>query len=461
MNGYDGQRCQLTTTMSFKGDSYVSVESERAEGFELFFRFRTTLRNGLLAIGDGNRDGGSFFTLQLKDGSLNLHSNMLNEFVGLSIGEDLADEKWQKVYISVNISHLTMGVNVLQRTDAINPDNANQTAFQTTYLGGGTREPLSLVLHHTTNFIGCMEDISVNGRKVREDSFLAGDPAIQQENTTKGCVRKPQCDPNPCMNDGKCTDLWKEYKCECHRPFLGSSCQYNYTGATFGYENTTDSQVVVDIANPNDFREEIELTMFIRTRQSSGLIFYLGKSDYMSPVKNYSRGSLLNGTLQVEAIFGQGEPEMFKLYSAQLDDGNRHFLKVLRMNNKMIVALNSTQSDNPIAINQELSIDFPIMAERLYLGNLISQPEVRTESIVLPPTTSTTQAPTTTTTGTTSTTTSTTTSMSSSVPPATTQPVVEAVTQPPQDLATASTAPIISRQVNMMKNVGRDFPKAL
>ena len=57
MNGYDGQRCQLTTTMSFKGDSYVSVESERAEGFELFFRFRTTLRNGLLAIGDGNRDG--------------------------------------------------------------------------------------------------------------------------------------------------------------------------------------------------------------------------------------------------------------------------------------------------------------------------------------------------------------------------------------------------------------------
>merc|ERR1719410_3197736 len=113
------------------------------------------------------------------------------------------------------------------------------------------------------------------------------------------------------------------------------------------------------------------------------------------------------------------------------------------MNNKMIVALNSTQSDNPIAINQELSIDFPIMAERLYLGNLISQPEVRTESIILPPTTSTTQAPTTSTTGTTSTTTST----SSSVAPATsTQPVVEPATQPPQDLATASTAPIISRQ---------------
>ena len=450
MNGYDGERCQLSTTMSFNGTSFVSVGSDRTEGFELFFRFRTTLRNGLLAIGAGE----SFFTLQLKDGSLNLHSSMLNVFEGISIGEDLADEKWQKVYISLNISHLTIGLNVLQRTDEINPDNGSQTAFQTTYLGGGNRQSLALVREQTINFIGCMEDISVNGRKVREDSFVDAealeqpniDPStmIRQQNTTKGCTRKPQCDPNPCMNDGKCTDLWKEYKCECHRPFLGSSCQYNYTGATFGYENTTDSQVVVDIVNPNDFREEIELSMFIRTRQSSGLIFYLGKSDYLSPIKNHIRGSLANGTLQVEAAFGQGKPEMFKLYSALLDDGNRHFLKVIRMKNKMIVEVNSTLGDQPIAINQEVSSIVPILAEKLYLGNLISLPETRTAAAVITTTTTTTQLPTTSTT--TTTTTSTTTS-TTSLAPETTQVVVEAATQPPEDLATAATAPIISRQV--------------
>ena len=450
MNGYDGERCQLSTTMSFNGTSFVSVGSDRTEGFELFFRFRTTLRNGLLAIGAGE----SFFTLQLKDGSLNLHSSMLNVFEGISIGEDLADEKWQKVYISLNISHLTIGLNVLQRTDEINPDNGSQTAFQTTYLGGGNRQSLALVREQTINFIGCMEDISVNGRKVREDSFVDAealeqpniDPStmIRQQNTTKGCTRKPQCDPNPCMNDGKCTDLWKEYKCECHRPFLGSSCQYNYTGATFGYENTTDSQVVVDIVNPNDFREEIELSMFIRTRQSSGLIFYLGKSDYLSPIKNHIRGSLANGTLQVEAAFGQGKPEMFKLYSALLDDGNRHFLKVIRMKNKMIVEVNSTLGDQPIAINQEVSSIVPILAEKLYLGNLISLPETRTAAAVITTTTTTTQLPTT---STTSTTTTSTTTSTTSLAPETTQVVVEAATQPPEDLATAATAPIISRQV--------------
>ena len=104
-NGFDGDRCQLTTTMSFNGTSFVAVGSERTEGFELLFRFRTTLRNGLLAIGQGL----SFFTLQLIDGSLTLHSHMLNRFEGISIGNNLADEEWQKVYIALNTTHLTIG----------------------------------------------------------------------------------------------------------------------------------------------------------------------------------------------------------------------------------------------------------------------------------------------------------------------------------------------------------------
>merc|ERR1719266_2238559 len=134
---------------------------------------------------------------------------------------------------------------------------------------------------------------------------------------------------------------------------------------------------------------------------------------------------------------------MFKLYSVQLDDGNRHFLKVIRMKNKMIVEVNSTLGDQPIAINQEVSSIVPILAEKLYLGNLISLPETRTAAAVITTTTTTTQLPTTSTT--TTTTTSTTTS-TTSLAPETTQVVVEAATQPPEDLATAATAPIISRQ---------------
>jgi protein crumbs len=463
VNGFDGRRCQLTTTMSFKGDSFVSVNSTRAEGFEMEFRFRTTLLNGLLAIGSGE----SFFTLQLKEGSLNLHSSMLNVFEGISIGEELSNGvDWQKVYISVNFTHLTIGLNVLQRTDQINPDNSNQTAFQTTYLGGADATTRLLAKDNKEQFVGCIQDISVNGQKVTEDAFLSTASAadgMAQQNTEKGCARKDQCAPNPCMNHGVCTDLWRRFSCECERPFLGSSCQYAYTGATFGYENTTDSQVVVDIENPNAFNEEIELTMFIRSRQSSGLIFYLGKSDYRSPTKNHIRGSLANGTLQVEAAFGPGKPEMFKLYSVQLDDGNRHFLRVIRMKNKMIVSINSTNGFDGIAINQEVSSIMPIQAEKLYLGNLLSLEPVVTVS----PTTTTVSTTTTTTIPTTTSalplvpSPSPPTPLAAGVPPTpspgitappvlevldTTVEAMEAVTQPPEDLATASTAPIVSRQ---------------
>ena len=70
-------------------------------------KFRTTLGNGLVAIGQGN----THFSLQLRDGKLHLHSNLISKFEGLMIGDNLHDTNWQKVYVAVNISHLTLGVN--------------------------------------------------------------------------------------------------------------------------------------------------------------------------------------------------------------------------------------------------------------------------------------------------------------------------------------------------------------
>jgi protein crumbs len=105
--------------------------------------------------------------------------------------------------------------------------------------------------------------------------------------------------------------------------------------------------------------------MFIRTRKSTGIIFYLG-ADPASPLKNQIIGRLVNGTLQVEAAFSDRPTEFFKLYSAQLDNGYRHFIRVQRMKNQMTVNVNET-----ISIKQEISSGVPIQAEKLYLGNLL------------------------------------------------------------------------------------------
>lgn len=79
--------------MSLSGTSYVMINTSRDEGYELQFKFKTTLPNGLLALGRGP----TFYILQLQQGRLNLQSSILNKLEGVFIGSALNNSSWQKV----------------------------------------------------------------------------------------------------------------------------------------------------------------------------------------------------------------------------------------------------------------------------------------------------------------------------------------------------------------------------
>ena len=85
--GFDGDTCEIQTTFSFKGDSFITVQSDRQEGYELSFRFKTTLSDSVVAIGQSS-SGSSFFTLKLHEGKLKVHSNMLASQKGEDIGDN-------------------------------------------------------------------------------------------------------------------------------------------------------------------------------------------------------------------------------------------------------------------------------------------------------------------------------------------------------------------------------------
>ena len=74
-------------------------------------RFRTTLGNGLLAAGLGGNFGQSYFSLLLKDGRLNLNSNLIGVQGGIYLGENLNDTEWQNINVAVTTSHLILGIN--------------------------------------------------------------------------------------------------------------------------------------------------------------------------------------------------------------------------------------------------------------------------------------------------------------------------------------------------------------
>jgi len=79
--------------MSLTGESRIVVNTTRDEGYDISFRFKTTLPSGLLAIGGGS----TFYILELVKGRLNLHSSLLNKWEGVFIGSELNNSQWQKV----------------------------------------------------------------------------------------------------------------------------------------------------------------------------------------------------------------------------------------------------------------------------------------------------------------------------------------------------------------------------
>lgn len=224
-NGFHGQTCETITTMSLSGNSCVTVNTTREEGYDIQFRFKTTLGDGILALGRGS----TYYILELSKGRLNLHTSLLNKWEGVFIGSNLNDSNWQKVFVAINSSHLVLSANDEQTIYPITFNenyNVSSTSFPTTYIGGiPSNVNLRKLTHGQPFLVGCTEDVLINGEWVLPE--MKNTSWLEFQDVDVGCHRIPQCDPNPCHNGGHCTDKWRNFSCTCERPFLGHTCQYS------------------------------------------------------------------------------------------------------------------------------------------------------------------------------------------------------------------------------------------
>lgn len=369
VDGFTGDRCEKDTTLSLNKQSLVTVNTNRIEGYDISLRFRTTLPNGILVFGSG---GGSVeslnrFILELVNGRLNLHSPLLNKWEGVFIGSGLNNSEWHKVVVAINSTHLLLSANEETTIYPINQydSNTSYTTFPVTYLGGAIPRLTSYLRHLThaaSSFVGCMQDVTINGQWIFP---LEKNSNQTLENVEPGCHRIPQCQPNPCGENGQCIDEWSMYRCSCHRPSIGDRCQYNITAATFGNENTTHAVVFVNVTEVarRMVRSVIDISMFIRTRQSTGQVFYIGSDPKKTNgnlsfvLAKLSGGELLvkfqiNGSLEDQPVGGN-----------RLDNGYIHLLQVIRNQTLVQVKINGTEY-----FRKTLSSFGYLDAEHLYLG---------------------------------------------------------------------------------------------
>lgn len=106
----------------------------------------------------------------------------------------------------------------------------------------------------------------------------------------------------------------------------------DYTAATFGYENITDSLVTVTVADvpKRAVRSIVDISMYIRTRQSQGQIFFLGSAwgPSSSDDETYIAAQLENGELLVRIQFNNNTPEAYTVGGVKLNNGYNHLIEV-------------------------------------------------------------------------------------------------------------------------------------
>lgn len=370
--------------MSLSGSSHVLINTTREEGYDIQFRFKTTLPNGLLALGNGL----TYYILELINGRLNLRSSLLNKLEGVFVGSGLNDSKWQKVFVAINATHVVLAANEEQTIYPIsfNEANISYTSFPNTYLGG-TLLNLRRFFQTQRAFIGCTEDVQVNGYWVIPQDVTENIPSNSTNSTNRlstppnsskpgvdlvavevGCPREEQCHPNPCHSGGHCTDLWSNFSCSCERPYLGHTCQYNLTAATFGHENITSSYVTVRVneSTKRAVRNIVDISMFIRTRQDKGLIFYLGSEPESVPFneETFIIAQLEGGELRVRIQFA-GIQESYNVGGVKLDNGHSHLIQIVRNSTLVQFRINNTEYfRNTIGASDHLHVDV------LYLGGM-------------------------------------------------------------------------------------------
>lgn len=121
---------------------------------------------------------------------------------------------------------------------------------------------------------------------------------------------------------------------EHEQNILAVLCVSDLTAATFGYENITNSLVTVVVNDQarRSIRSVVDISMFIRTRQEEGTIFYLGSpSLFISGEETFILAELDAGELLVKIQFS-GTLEKYTVGGQKLADGNNHLIQVLRPN---------------------------------------------------------------------------------------------------------------------------------
>lgn len=206
--GFKGKECQVITTMSFNGSSTLETKALATSKLIIEFQYQTTLKNILVAtfVLKNNK----YLTFQLKQGQPALvDDNIMN----LDFGT-VSNSAWQFIKFEFISKELFVQISGSSKKFNVTDETTGEVSF------GKPHSNLSSNFKHpSAPFIGCLQDVSVNG------NILLAANASKAEHISMGCPRREMCLLDSCNRRGDCIDLWFQRQCICDRPYVGETCQ--------------------------------------------------------------------------------------------------------------------------------------------------------------------------------------------------------------------------------------------
>ncbi|KAI4532450.1 hypothetical protein MG293_017715 [Ovis ammon polii] len=204
---FEGPRCEVAAR-SFPPSSFVMFRGLRQRfHLTLSLSFATVQPSGLLFYNGRLNEKHDFLALELvagqgpsKDKVAVLSVDDCDAAVALQFGAEIGN------YSCAAAGTQTSSKKSLDLTGPL-------------LLGGVPNLPENFPVSHK-DFVGCMRDLHIDGRRVDMASFVANN------GTVAGCQAKLHfCDSGPCKNNGICSERWGGFSCDCPVGFGGKDCR--------------------------------------------------------------------------------------------------------------------------------------------------------------------------------------------------------------------------------------------
>ncbi|XP_069558488.1 protein crumbs homolog 1 isoform X2 [Brachyistius frenatus] len=366
--GYTGPLCKTPTTFSFERKGYLLLQNPLVDAevtCNITLSFKTVLPRAVLFQ---RSTGGLLLSLELEGRQLRLtltrkastEDEAGSQSQVLQLQHNVTDAEWYTVEAVLGKWVLSLklqgnaGSCASQSCHKVAPLQSTLawlvTPPQNTFIGGVPQDSNGPSEYSAfPAFIGCMRDVFVDGQLVVPEEWLS-DSAV---NVSPGCSHRDRCLDVPCQNRGQCVNLWQSYQCRCPRPYEGQDCEEEHVTARFGNE---DSHSYAAFTITDDLGHNLSISLFLRTRSSSGLLLALANNS-----SRYLQMWLEDGGVRVRL----NDLESLKAESA-IDDGEVHFVSVEVVNGRVTLYV-AAQKQGDVEV-RTVSVQ---AGDTVYVGGLL------------------------------------------------------------------------------------------